>query len=147
MAHIATGSEGAGRKTVDSEIPLVPFIDLLLCCVMFLLVTAVWNQLAAVEANTSAATAPPDSRTVALEELPVTLELTEHDVAVRFPDGSSQRATLAELPDTLARVPAAQVLDVLPDDNVSHWRLIEALSALRGAGHERLRLPAAGPAG
>ncbi|MCA9600934.1 MAG: biopolymer transporter ExbD [Myxococcales bacterium] len=51
MASISTGSEGGGRKTVDSEIPLVPFIDLLLCCVMFLLATAVWNQLARINAN------------------------------------------------------------------------------------------------
>ena len=44
MATIDSGGQG-GRKSVDQEIPLVPFIDLLLCCVMFLLVTAVWAQL------------------------------------------------------------------------------------------------------
>src|SRR5690606_21951536 len=36
---------------VNQEIPLIPFIDLLLCCVMFLLVSAVWNQFAQIEAN------------------------------------------------------------------------------------------------
>ena len=52
MASIGGGGGGhGGKKTVDQEIPLVPFIDLLLCCVMFLLVTAVWNQLARIEAN------------------------------------------------------------------------------------------------
>jgi biopolymer transport protein ExbD len=45
------GGGHGGKKSVDSEIPLVPFIDLLLCCVMFLLVTAVWNQLARLDAN------------------------------------------------------------------------------------------------
>ena len=51
MASIDSGGGHGGKKTVDQEIPLVPFIDLLLCCVMFLLVTAVWNQLARIEAN------------------------------------------------------------------------------------------------
>ena len=46
MGGISVGGGHGGKKSVDSEIPLVPFIDLLLCCVMFLLVTAVWNRLA-----------------------------------------------------------------------------------------------------
>ena len=51
MGGINVGGGHGGKKSVDSEIPLVPFIDLLLCCVMFLLVTAVWNQLAKLNAN------------------------------------------------------------------------------------------------
>jgi len=51
MGGINVGGGHGGKKSVDSEIPLVPFIDLLLCCVMFLLVTAVWNQLARLDAN------------------------------------------------------------------------------------------------
>jgi biopolymer transport protein ExbD len=51
MGGISMGGGHGGKKSVDSEIPLVPFIDLLLCCVMFLLVTAVWNQLARLDAN------------------------------------------------------------------------------------------------
>src|SRR5450432_2204042 len=51
MGGISVGGGHGGNKSVDSEIPLVPFIDLLLCCVMFLLVTAVWNQLARLNAN------------------------------------------------------------------------------------------------
>lgn len=50
MAGISVGGRG-GKREPNSEIPLVPFIDLLLCCVMFLLVTAVWNQLAQIDAN------------------------------------------------------------------------------------------------
>ena len=51
MGGISAGGGGGGKKPVDHEIPLIPFIDLLLCCVMFLLVTAVWNQLARINAN------------------------------------------------------------------------------------------------
>ncbi|MEM9067243.1 MAG: biopolymer transporter ExbD [Myxococcota bacterium] len=51
MASIDSGGGHGGKKQVDQEIPLVPFIDLLFCCIMFLLATAVWNQLARINAN------------------------------------------------------------------------------------------------
>src|SRR5579883_2870817 len=35
-----------GKKPVDAAINLVPFIGLLSCCISFLLITAVWTQLA-----------------------------------------------------------------------------------------------------
>jgi biopolymer transport protein ExbD len=38
------------RRALDAELNLVPFIDLLVCCICFLLITAVWVQLAAVKA-------------------------------------------------------------------------------------------------
>ncbi|MCB9629673.1 MAG: biopolymer transporter ExbD [Sandaracinaceae bacterium] len=142
MASISTGSEGGGRKTVDSEIPLVPFIDLLLCCVMFLLVTAVWNQLAAVEASTPNL-GSDDRRTTAdtpVDARPVYLELTRGDVGVVFPDGTSARVTLEQLPIVLQHVDSADVIEMLPDDDVSHGEVVQVLSGLRGAGHPRVRL-------
>ena len=38
--------EGGGKRTLDFELNLVPFIDLLSCCISFLLITAVWTQMA-----------------------------------------------------------------------------------------------------
>ena len=43
MATIDVGGHG-GKRTADRSIPLVPFIDFLLCLIAFLLVTAVWSQ-------------------------------------------------------------------------------------------------------
>ena len=142
MASISTGSEGGGRKTVDSEIPLVPFIDLLLCCVMFLLVTAVWNQLAAVEASTPdlSADRSQDPVDTPLDERPVYLQLTRSDVGVFFADGSSARVALDALGTTLQHVQSTEVIEMLPDDNVSHGEVVDALSTLNGAGHPRVRL-------
>jgi len=51
MAGIAVGGGGHGRRSVNQELPLVPFIDFLLCLVMFLLVTAVWSQMARLNAD------------------------------------------------------------------------------------------------
>src|SRR2546421_9866334 len=36
---------GGKRKSLDFTLNLVPFIDLLSCCISFLLITAVWTQL------------------------------------------------------------------------------------------------------
>jgi biopolymer transport protein ExbD len=72
VASFETGGSSPGKKAVNQEIPLIPFIDLLLCCVMFLLATAVWNQLAAVNANqqvpgqASTEDAPPEDEKVKL---------------------------------------------------------------------------------
>lgn len=43
-APTPTGS--GGRKPLDAMLNLVPFIDLLSCCLAFLLMTAVWNTIA-----------------------------------------------------------------------------------------------------
>lgn len=50
MAGIDVGGHG-GKRASNHEIPLIPFIDFLLCLVMFLLVTAVWNHMARIEAD------------------------------------------------------------------------------------------------
>ncbi|HSS38372.1 MAG TPA: biopolymer transporter ExbD [Polyangia bacterium] len=44
---VSVESQGRGRrKEVNAELLLVPYIDLLTCMVAFLLITAVWTQLA-----------------------------------------------------------------------------------------------------
>lgn len=45
-----------GKKALDASINLVPFIDLLSCCISFLLITAVWFDLRAVTVHQRIAT-------------------------------------------------------------------------------------------
>jgi biopolymer transport protein TolR len=40
-----------GKKPVDAELNLVPFIDLLICNICFLLITAVWTQMARIKVS------------------------------------------------------------------------------------------------
>src|ERR1700745_192614 len=40
-----------GKKPLDASLNLVPFIDLLSCCISFLLITAVWTQLARMDGS------------------------------------------------------------------------------------------------
>ena len=45
------GGGGGGRKKLDSEINMVPFIDLLMVTISFLLLTAVWSHMARLNAD------------------------------------------------------------------------------------------------
>lgn len=45
-------TSSGGRKAVDAELNLIPFIDLLSVCILFLLMTAVWVQISKMSAIT-----------------------------------------------------------------------------------------------
>lgn len=72
MATLDVGGAG-GRRSLNHELPLVPFIDFLLCIVAFLLVTAVWSRLSVVDAS---ALVPGDPKhPPKTEELPSVLHV------------------------------------------------------------------------
>jgi biopolymer transport protein TolR len=52
-ASVGTAPSGGRRKSLDAEINLVPFIDLLSMCICFLLITAVWVQIGALQVKQS----------------------------------------------------------------------------------------------
>ena len=57
MASAGGTHPGSGRrKSLDAEINLVPFIDLLSMCICFLLMTAVWIQIGSVQIKQSLGT-------------------------------------------------------------------------------------------
>src|SRR5471030_1254391 len=47
---VESGGKG-GRRSMDSEINMIPMIDLLMVTISFLLITAVWTQMSRIEAN------------------------------------------------------------------------------------------------
>jgi biopolymer transport protein ExbD len=51
MAGINVNAGHGSTRSLNHEIPLIPFIDFLLCLVAFLLVTAVWSQMARINAD------------------------------------------------------------------------------------------------
>ena len=48
--NVDSGGKG-GRRTLDTEINMIPMIDLLMVTVSFLLITAVWVQSSRIDAN------------------------------------------------------------------------------------------------
>ena len=51
MGVSVDSGDKSGKKSVNADLNLVPYIDLLTCMVAFLLITAVWSQLARLEAH------------------------------------------------------------------------------------------------
>jgi biopolymer transport protein ExbD len=52
MAGVDVGTGGGGkRRALDSEINMIPFIDLLMVTISFLLITAVWSHMARINAD------------------------------------------------------------------------------------------------
>jgi hypothetical protein len=51
MAGLAAETGRGGRRTLDSELNMVPMIDLLLVTISFLLLTAVWSRSARIESD------------------------------------------------------------------------------------------------
>ena len=48
---MGTGGGGQGRRVLDTDINMVPMIDLLMVTIAFLLVTAVWSQMSRMEGS------------------------------------------------------------------------------------------------
>jgi biopolymer transport protein ExbD len=51
MAGISVAEHKSGRRALTHDLPLVPFIDFMVCLIAFLIVTAVWTQLSRLEAT------------------------------------------------------------------------------------------------
>ena len=50
MAGISVGEGHGGRRALDHSLPLVPFIDFMVCLIAFLMLTAAWTQVSRINA-------------------------------------------------------------------------------------------------
>src|SRR5947209_6753707 len=85
-----------GKKALDAEINLVPFIDLLSCCIAFLLITAVWSQVATLDVQTGGG----EPGEIAAAE-PPTLFIGVRDFELRLPGRQTITVDPAALAATL----------------------------------------------
>lgn len=145
MGGISAGGGGhGGKKSVDSEIPLVPFIDLLLCCIMFLLVTAVWNKLARLEMNQQqpSSQAPLDAPPPE-ERIRLFLQIKNTGYVLAATDGTSisvdkvgddyDIAGLREkLRERRQQEPNRRDLNVAPEDGVLYSDVVAAMDVAVG---------------
>jgi biopolymer transport protein ExbD len=80
MGGVNVDSGGGGRRTLDSEINMIPMIDLLMVTISFLLITAVWTHMARINAD---AQVPGPPREVEPDTPPAEKQL---HVEMRSPD-------------------------------------------------------------
>lgn len=150
MAGIDVGGHG-GKKSSNSEIPLVPFIDLLLCCVMFLLVTAVWNQLARIDANqqqpgqAAPDQPPPEEKIKVVVQVKATgyvISSTAGD-QIDIPkvgDAYDDEQLRTKLQERKRLEPNRKDMTVAPEDGVLYADVINAMDMVVGEGFPDMSL-------
>jgi biopolymer transport protein ExbD len=86
MAGVDVGGGGGKRKALDSDINMIPMIDLLMVTISFLLITAVWSHMARLNADAQVPGPPrPDVPQEQLEpekQLHVEMRSTEKFVLI-----------------------------------------------------------------
>jgi biopolymer transport protein TolR len=166
MGGGAMPEQGGGgkkrKKSLDAIINVVPAIDLLSCCITFLLYTAVWTQISRLQVQQFGAGAPDDTSISDQEKaVLVRVELGERGIAVRVNEDAAQeiplvqKSTTAEeqahgaaavemrqdfsgLHDRLKVVkethPDARSVLVITEDTVPYGDLIQAIDTCKGQG-------------
>lgn len=133
----------AGRKALDASINLVPFIDLLSCCISFLLITAVWTRLSAVDVSSQRhqgeGPEPPS------EAVRLTLHLAPDGYLLERSTGeqvhidrTGAELDFAQLSRALREVksahPETHDLTMRASDRVIYDEVVRTLDVLRGDG-------------
>jgi biopolymer transport protein ExbD len=130
MAGVDVGSAGGKKRATNSEINMIPFIDLLMCTIAFLLITAVWVTSSRVELDAQVPGQRPcnadDCGTITDRTMHVTV--AENDFVLAWKQGST---VLSEV-----HVPRNAVL-VGDGDKVSRYpELGQAIEKQWGQFHE-----------
>ena len=150
----ASPVEGGGaprRKAVDADLNLVPYIDLLTCMVAFLLITAVWTQLARLGVDQHGPgpgeqTAPPtDKIAVVVHDDGFNLIVGNDQKPLPRKAGALDFATLAtELAAVKQSHPDRTDAQVVSADNVAFDSIVRTMDTTMSAGFGDLSLLDAG---
>ena len=157
MAHIEEQNGRGGRKS-NVDLNLVPFIDLMSVCIIFLLITAVWTQVSMIQLGSSVYSKktsdepvipPPFSEVVLrVDVLPEGFRLLVGTDLVRIPklsDGNYDKDNLiARLEKVKERYPDKVDGIASVRDNVYYKHLIEAMDALLIAGFPQVSITTTG---
>lgn len=156
MAGGAAVTNGkGGRKPLDAAINLVPFIDLLSCCISFLLITAVWVNLSQLPARHGAAqpggeASPPTVQLtlVVTSQEYVLVRSTGESTHLAATDGEPDyRGLVAAMRQVRQEFPGKDDLTVRSSDDVVYDRLIRTLDLLRGEQFVNVNVTAASQGG
>jgi biopolymer transport protein TolR len=145
---VAVEQRGRGkRKSLDLTVNVVPAIDLLSCCITFLLVTAVWTQISRLQVSQYGNGAPGavqrSAVTITLRVAPSghVLQLSSgQDITVpaaRGADGETRydfALLAAKLAELKKQYPDQSAITVAAEDAVRYADLVHTIDACVGAG-------------
>jgi biopolymer transport protein TolR len=140
-----------GKKPLDAELNLVPFIDLLSCCISFLLITAVWTQISGLQVASSGGAPDPQQKVentidvrLLLGEKGYQLSMAGASIDIPKLNGVYDHKALQEKLKTLkTTLPEQSAITVQPEDSVAYADLVETVDTAMG---EQLRNVTVAPA-
>jgi biopolymer transport protein ExbD len=153
MAVSIDGGGGDRRKPLSADLNLVPYIDLLTCMVAFLLITAVWTQLATLQVTQKGASPDTDPIIEPLQKIAVIVHEDGFNVIVGDTQkplprkaGELDYATLAgELEAVKNRFPDRTDAEVISADGIVFDSILRTMDTAVGAGFPALSLFEARP--
>jgi biopolymer transport protein ExbD len=151
---VSIDSGGGGRrKDVNAELLLVPYIDLLTCMIAFLLITAVWTQLARLEVQqkgqgeSSGGESPQTKIAVMVHASGFAVVVDQDQRPLPEVQGDYDYATLTkELKRLKESYPDKTDVQVLSEDAIKFDVLVKTMDAAMAAGFPDLSLLDAGSA-
>ncbi len=152
MPEQGGGHGGKKKKALDASINVVPAIDLLSCCIAFLLFTAVWTQISRLQVQQLGTGAPAEPTQDQLQQkaLAVTLAVGERGMALQVGDASYDIPSLGrsaegvvsqDLKSLATRLKAVKSeypdqasIIVTAEDTVPYGDLVHVIDACLAAG-------------
>ncbi|HEY4223725.1 MAG TPA: biopolymer transporter ExbD [Myxococcota bacterium] len=129
--HLAEANAQHGKRSLDAGVNIVPYIDMLMTLMVFLMISAVWTHDAVLPADS--ANGGASSTTTAPADAPISVHVGADGLRV----GDAGFA----LDDVAGAVSAAraahvseQALDITVDDGIPFARVASFMDAARGAG-------------
>ncbi len=89
MAGIDVGAAGGHKRQTNSDINMIPFIDLLMCTIAFLLITAVWVTNSRISADAQVPGPPGEIDTISAPERVLHVNVGESDFGLVWRQGST----------------------------------------------------------
>ena len=127
------------RRAEEPEINLIPFIDVLLVVLIFLMLSTTFNQLTQIQITL------PTANTEKQNTAPETLTLTiQADGRFSLNQQAIKATTVADIQAALqaAQIGTQTVLVIAADQNVRHQLVISAMEAARRSGLSRVTFAA-----
>jgi len=151
MGGAAAEPAKGGKRSMDAAINLVPYIDLLMTIMTFLVMTAVWTQIAALEIQNTSGGQQEEKKDDEDPPKPIFVLLTENNASVqeegaeattfqKTGDGYDWEAVKGSL-DVLkqARPERTQVM-VKPEDGINFEDITKAIDINVGLGLTGIQL-------
>ena len=138
------------KKNLDAVINVVPFIDLLSCCLAFLLITAVWTQLGKLQVSQAAGPGAATEQPRLTLELAVTgkgysLTAGRESAVIAIAKKGAEfdlTALVDKLKDIKLRFPDQRAITVQSEDAIEYSDLVHAIDACIKTGLDTVSVQA-----